>query len=321
MGDGTYGGASIVETSLDQLDLASVVAVARHGAPVAMSEEARERILASRRHVEGIIDEERPVYGVTTGFGALATTHIPTPERRELQHSVLRSHAAGMGPVVEPEVVRAMMVVRAKTLAMGFSGVSVELVEALVALLNSGLVPAVPEHGSLGASGDLAPLAHIGLCLTGEGWVLDDGEIVPAQRALSEARLEPLRLQTKEGLSLINGTDGMLGMLILALEDLGLLLRTADVTAAMSVEALLGTDRVFREELHAVRPHPGRLLLEVRPPGIRGDARHHGLRSRRRRARASFHDGQPHSAPRREGGEHGQLPRGTARLRPGFSRD
>ena len=248
-----------METSLEQLDLASVVAVARHGARVTVGEEARARILASRRHVEGIIDEVRPVYGVTTGFGALATTHIPTPERRELQHSVLRSHAAGMGPVVEPEVVRAMMVVRAKTLAMGFSGVSVELVEALVALLNSGLVPAVPEHGSLGASGDLAPLAHIGLCLTGEGWVLDDGEIIPAQRALGEARLEPLRLQTKEGLALINGTDGMLGMLILALEDLGLLLRTADVTAAMSVEALLGTDRVFREELHAVRPHPGQL--------------------------------------------------------------
>ena len=249
-----------MERSLDHLDLVSVVAVARHGARVTVGDEARERILASRRHVEGMIEEVRAVYGVTTGFGALATKHIPTPERREIQHSVLRSHAAGMGPLVEPEVVRAMMVVRAKTLAMGFSGVSVELVEALVALLNSGLVPAVPEHGSLGASGDLAPLAHIGLCLTGEGCMLDDdGEILPAQRALNEACLEPLRLQTKEGLALINGTDGMLGMLILALEDLGLLLRTAEVTAAMSVEGLLGTDRVFREELHAVRPHPGQL--------------------------------------------------------------
>ena len=224
-----------------------------------MSEEARERILTSRRHVEGIIDEERPVYGVTTGFGALATTHIPTPERRELQHSLLRSHAAGAGPCVEPEVVRAMMVVRAKTLAMGFSGVSVELVEALISLLNAGLIPAVPEHGSLGASGDLAPLAHVGLCLTGEGWVIEDGEILPARRALEKARLEPVRLRTKEGLALINGTDGMLGMLILALEDFGLLLKTADVTTAMSVEALLGTDRVFREELHAVRPHPGQM--------------------------------------------------------------
>jgi histidine ammonia-lyase len=250
---------SIAEKSVDRLDRESVVAVARRGVRVALGEEARMRILASRRHVEEIIDEERPVYGVTTGFGALATTPIPTPKRRELQHSLLRSHAAGAGRFVEPEVVRAMMVLRAKTLAMGFSGVSVKLVEALIDLLNAGLVPAVPEHGSLGASGDLAPLAHIGLCLTGEGWVLEDGEAVPARRALKKAQLEPVRLQTKEGLALINGTDGMLGMLILALEDLGLLLKTVDITTAMSVEGLLGTDRVFREELHAVRPHPGQM--------------------------------------------------------------
>ena len=224
-----------------------------------MGEAARERILASRASVEEIIGEERPVYGVTTGFGALATTHIPMPERRELQHSLLRSHAAGAGPFVEPEVVRAMMAIRAKTLAMGFSGVSLELVEALIALLNAGVVPAVPEHGSLGASGDLAPLAHVGLCLIGEGWVLEGDEVVPARRALARARLEPIRLRTKEGLALINGTDGMLGMLILALDDFGLLLKTADVTTAMAVEALLGTDRVFREELHAIRPHPGQM--------------------------------------------------------------
>jgi histidine ammonia-lyase len=252
--------AGTVEVDVDGLSLESVVAVARHGARLMISEEVRERILASRRHVEGIIGEERPVYGVTTGFGALATTHIPTPERRELQHSLLRSHAAGMGPFVEPEVVRAMMVIRAHTLAMGFSGVSVELVEALVAMLNEGVIPAVPEHGSLGASGDLAPLAHVGLSLTGEGLVLEDGEPVPAQRALERAGLGPVRLQTKEGLALINGTDGMLGMLVLALEDLRLLLETADVITAMSVEALLGTDRVFREELHALRPHPGQIL-------------------------------------------------------------
>ena len=246
-------------TSVDRLSLESVVAVARHGARVTLGVDAKERVAASRRHVEGIIGEQRPVYGVTTGFGALATTHIPTPERRGLQHSLLRSHAAGMGPLVEPEVVRAMMAIRAKTLAMGFSGVTVELVEALVAMLNAGVTPAVPEHGSLGASGDLAPLAHVGLCLTGEGWVLDNGETVPAQRVLERAGLSPVRLQTKEGLALINGTDGMLGMLILALEDLRLLLETADVTTAMSVEALLGTDRTFSEELHAVRPHPGQL--------------------------------------------------------------
>jgi histidine ammonia-lyase len=249
----------VAETSVDRLSLESVVAVARRGARVTLGAEARERILVSRRHVEGIIGEERPVYGVTTGFGALATTHIPTPERKELQHSLLRSHAAGIGPLVEPEVVRAMMAIRAKTLAMGYSGVTAGLVEALVAMLNAGVIPAVPEHGSLGASGDLAPLAHIGLCLTGEGWALEDGETVPAERALERAGLSPVRLQTKEGLALINGTDGMLGMLVLALEDLGMLLRAADVTTAMSGEALLGTDRAFREELHEIRAHPGQL--------------------------------------------------------------
>ncbi len=258
---GSDGGESVGNgsTSVDRLGLGSVVDVARRGAPVALGDEARRRIQASRRHVEEIIGDERAVYGVTTGFGALATTHIPTPERRELQHSLLRSHAAGTGDFVEPEVVRAMMAIRANTLAMGYSGVTVGLVEALVAMLNAGVTPAVPEHGSLGASGDLAPLAHIGLCLTGEGWVLEGNEPVPAGPALQEAGLSPVRLQTKEGLSLINGTDGMLGMLILALEDLGVLLETADVTTAMSVEALLGTDRAFREELHAVRPHPGQV--------------------------------------------------------------
>src|ERR671911_1109161 len=247
------------EFYVENLDPASVVAVARQGARVALGEEARERVRSSRGRVEIMIEGPLPVYGVTTGFGALANSRITAEKRIELQHSLLRSHAAGMGPFVEPEVVRAMMAIRAKTLAMGFSGVSVELVEALVAMLNAGVTPAVPEHGSLGASGDLAPLAHVGLCLTGEGLVLEDGEIVPAKQALDRVGLSPVRLQTKEGLALVNGTDGMLGMLILALEDLELLLKTAEVTTAMSVEALLGTDRVFREELHAIRPHPGQL--------------------------------------------------------------
>src|SRR5215208_3565256 len=251
--------AGIVEVDVDGLSLESVVAVARHGARLMISEEVRERILASRRHVEGIIGEERPVYGVTTGFGALATTHIPTPERRELQHSLLRSHAAGMGPFVEPEVVRAMVVIRANTLAMGFSGVGVELVEALVAMLNEGVIPAVPEYGSMGASGDLAPLAHVGLCLVGEGRLLEGGEPVKTSEALERAGIRPFELATKEGPALVNGTDGMLAMLLLSLEDLKVLLKTADVTAAISVEALLGTDRVFREDLHSLRFHPGQL--------------------------------------------------------------
>ncbi|HJQ28594.1 MAG TPA: histidine ammonia-lyase, partial [Rubrobacter sp.] len=244
---------------IDHLDPASVVAVARRGAQVAMGGEARERVGASRVLVERMIDDTHAVYGVTTGFGALASTRIPAEKRLELQHSLLRSHASGMGPFVEPEVVRAMMAIRAKTLSAGYSGVRPELIDALMGLLNAGLTPAVPEYGSMGASGDLAPLAHIGLCLTGEGWMLERGEPVPAGEALRSVQIQPFRLATKEGLALINGTDGMLAMLVMALEDMELLLKTADVTAAMSVEALLGTDRVFRRELHAMRPHPGQL--------------------------------------------------------------
>ncbi|BBL81087.1 histidine ammonia-lyase [Rubrobacter xylanophilus] len=247
------------EVHLDALDFAGVAAVARRGVRVAVSPEVRERVRAFRAHVERIAASDEAVYGVTTGFGALATVRIPPEERRELQHAILRSHAAGMGPFVEPEVVRAMMLLRARTLAMGHSGVRPGLLDALVAMLNAGVTPAVPEHGSLGASGDLAPLAHAALCLTGEGWALEAGEAVPARDALARAGLEPVELEAKEGLALVNGTDGMLAVLILALEDLRLLLKTADVTAAMSIEALLGTDRVYREELHALRPHPGQL--------------------------------------------------------------
>jgi histidine ammonia-lyase len=244
---------------VEELDPASLVAVARRGGRVQMGAEARELVRASRGRVERMIEGPLPVYGVTTGFGALANTRIAADHRLELQSSLLRSHAAGMGPFMGPEVVRAMMAIRAKTLAAGYSGVRPELVDALMAFLNAGLVPAVPEHGSMGASGDLAPLAHIGLGLIGEGLMLRGGEPVPAREALENAGIEPFRLATKEGLALINGTDGMLAMLILALEDLKVLLKTADVTAAMSVEALLGTDRVFREDLHLLRPHPGQL--------------------------------------------------------------
>jgi len=246
-----------VEFYVENLDPASVVAVARQAARVAMGEETRERVSASRGQVERMIDDASPVYGVTTGFGALANTRIAGDHRLELQRSLLRSHAAGMGPYVEPEVVRAMMAIRAKTLAAGYSGVRPELVVAILDLLNAGLTPAVPEHGSMGASGDLAPLAHIGLCLTGEGRMLQGERAVPAHVGLERAGLVPVELATKEGLALINGTDGMLAMLLLALKDLEVLLKTADVSAAMSVEGLLGTDRVFREDLHSMRPHPG----------------------------------------------------------------
>src|ERR687897_3182932 len=196
-----------------------------------MGDEARERVSASRDRVERIIDDLLPVYGVTTGFGALANTRIAAEERLELQRSLLRSHAAGMGPFVEPEVVRAMMAIRAKTLSAGYSGVRPELIDALLAFLNADLTPAVPEYGSMGASGDLAPLAHVGLCLVGEGRLLERGEPVQTSEALESAGIQPFQLATKEGLALINGTDGMLAMLLLSLEDLKVLLKTADVTA------------------------------------------------------------------------------------------
>jgi histidine ammonia-lyase len=247
------------EVFVDRLDFEDVVAVARRGARAAVSPETRERVRSSREHVERIAGSDRAVYGVTTGFGALARERIPPAERRVLQHAILRSHAAGMGPFVEAEVVRAMVLLRARTLALGYSGVRPELLDALLDLLNAEVTPAVPEHGSLGASGDLAPLAHAGLVLTGEGWVLEEDEARPATEALRRAGLEPVELDVKEGLALVNGTDGMLALLVLALEDLRALLRTADVTAAMSIEALFGTDRIYREELHALRPHPGQL--------------------------------------------------------------
>ena len=203
---------------------------------------------------------EEPAYGISTGFGSLAMVRIPAEARAELQRALVRSHAAGMGPPVEREVVRAMMLLRARSLAMGCSGARPVLVERILSLLEAGLTPVVPEYGSLGASGDLAPLAHCALVLIGEGSVVDSsGEVSPAADALAAAGIEPIELTAKEGLALINGTDGMLGMLVLALSDLEALLRVADVAAAMSVEALLGTDRVFAEDLIALRPQPGQV--------------------------------------------------------------
>jgi histidine ammonia-lyase len=203
-------------------------------------------------------ESEEPVYGVSTGFGSLARVRIAADRRQELQRALVRSHAAGMGPEIEPEVVRAMMFLRARTLAMGYSGTRPVVAEAILALLNAGLTPVVPEYGSLGASGDLAPLAHCALTLIGEGEVLGgDGVRRPSADALADAGIAPVELTAKEGLALINGTDGILGMLVLAIADLWQLLRVADVTAAMSVEALLGTDRAFAADLLALRPQPG----------------------------------------------------------------
>ena len=231
--------------------------MAREDARVELGEDAREAMALSAEIVMRHAASDEPVYGVSTGFGSLATVPIPRERRLELQRSLIVSHAAGMGPPVEREVVRAMMLLRARTLAMGRSGARPEVADAICALLNAGITPVVPEHGSLGASGDLAPLAHCALTLIGEGEVDGQGGRLPAADALARAGIEPLILTEKEGLALINGTDGILGMLVLAIGDLRLLLRTADVAAAMSVEALLGTDRAFAEDLIALRPQPG----------------------------------------------------------------
>jgi len=248
----------VVELTGAGLEPADVVAVARDDAVVVLGPAARDAMERSARIVEQLAASERPAYGVSTGFGSLANTRIPPGRREELQRSLVRSHAAGMGAPVEREVVRAMMLLRARTLAMGYSGARPLVAETLLSLLNAGITPVVPEHGSVGASGDLAPLAHCALVLIGEGEVLaGPGERRAAASALAESGIAAVTLGAKEGLALINGTDGILGMLLLALHDLAGLLRIADVAAAMSVEALLGTDRAFAADLQALRPHPG----------------------------------------------------------------
>jgi len=247
-----------VAVGREPLGFADVVAVARHGAAVVLTAPARAEIRRTRALVEALAGDDRPHYGISTGFGALATRHIPVERRAQLQASLIRSHAAGSGPEVEREVVRATMLLRLSTLATGRTGVREETAAAYAAVLNAGITPVVHEYGSLGCSGDLAPLAHCALAVTGEGRVRDrDGRLRGAADALQEAGIAPVTLREKEGLALINGTDGMLGMLVLAVVDLRLLLQTADVAAALSVEGLLGTDAVFAADLQSLRPHPG----------------------------------------------------------------
>ena len=241
-----------------------VVRVARGGEQVSIGPEAREAIVRARKHVDDLAASDTPVYGVSTGFGALAQRHIEPEQRTRLQKSLIRSHAAGSGPRVEDEVVRALMLLRLSTMCTGHTGVRLETAEAYAAMLNAGLVPVVLEHGSLGCSGDLAPLAHCALAVMGEGDVIDGGILRPAAAALADHGLAPIELAEKEGLALINGTDGMLGMLVLALHDLRRLVDVADLAAALSIEGLMGTDRVLAPDLQALRPHPGQATSAVR---------------------------------------------------------
>jgi len=251
--------AATVELTGAPLAADDVVAVARHDAPVRLAASALDAMSASRAVVDALAgDELVPHYGISTGFGALALRHIPATRRADLQRSLIRSHAAGTGPEVEREVVRALMLLRLATLATGRTGIRPATAQTYAAMLNAGLTPVVREYGSLGCSGDLAPLAHLALAAMGEGDVrTPGGDLRPAAEALADAGIAPVVLAEKEGLALINGTDGMLGMLVLALHDLANLLTVADVAAAMSVEALLGSDAVYAADLVGLRPHPG----------------------------------------------------------------
>jgi histidine ammonia-lyase len=265
-----------VVITISGMTFSDLVAIARDGASVSLSPQSLAAMQSSRDHVEKLAASETPVYGISTGFGALANRHVSQELRTQLQRSLIRSHAAGVGDPVEREVVRALMALRLKTLSSGKTGVRPLVAQTMAALLNAGITPLVREFGSLGCSGDLAPLAHCALVLMGEGEAFDSkGVQRPVAELLKEAKITPIQLAEKEGLALINGTDGMLGMLILAIEDLRMLVNTADVVAAMSVEGLLGTDRVFIPELHLpLRSHPGqaesaaRMLATLKGSGI-----------------------------------------------------
>ncbi len=242
------------------LTLGDLLALARAECPVALAAAARVRIEASRAAVEEIAaagDDAPAVYGVNTGFGALAETRIQAEHILQLQRNLVRSHACGVGPDLGEVQVRAMMVLRAQVIAQGFSGVRAEVVDMLISLLNTGVTPRIPAQGSVGASGDLAPLAHLALTLIGEGEARYRGELMASDQALAAAGLKPLELQVKEGLALINGTQYMTALGALALSRALELCVAADIAGAVSLEALMGSKRPFDPRLMAVRPHPG----------------------------------------------------------------
>lgn len=243
------------------LSLVDVVVVARDAREVTLTDEARVRMRASRAVIDSIVADGTTAYGVTTGFGDLADVRIDPPQTAELQRNLVRSHAAGVGDPLPDDVVRAMLLLRANTLAIGLSGVRVDLAELLCGMLNRGVTPVIPSRGSVGASGDLAPLAHLALVVIGEGEATVAGEPVSGAKALEQAGLEPLELGAKEGLALLNGTQLMAGAGSLALHDARLLATSADVIGAMSLEAMLGTTAAYAELLIAARPHPGQIAV------------------------------------------------------------
>src|SRR5437899_5918479 len=271
-----------MELNGEQISLVQLAAVASGGEAVHISDLARPRILASRKLIEQIIERDAVVYGVNTGFGKLAEVRIGRHELRQLQLNLVRSHACGIGnPLSEPEV-RAMMLLRANVLALGLSGVRCEVIELLCEMLNRRIYPVVPEKGSVGASGDLAPLSHLALTLVGEGEALFEGRRMSSAGALRRAELTPLQLEAKEGLALLNGTQAMHAVGGLALLRAQRLARIADVAGAMSLEALKGTPAAFDLRLQEARPHPGQKAVakhllslmedsEIRQSHVKGD--------------------------------------------------
>ena len=257
-----HASTKTVSLGVSGATFADVIDVARHHAKVIITPEALAAIAKTRKYIEEYAAGGVPVYGVSTGFGALANRHIDVKDRTQLQKSLIRSHAAGVGPAVEDEVVRALMFLRLRTMTSGRTGVRIELAQIYADFLNAGITPIVPEFGSLGCSGDLAPLSHCALAMKGEGRVRDaSGTEMDSLDAMKSAGITPIELEAKEGLALINGTDGMLGMLIMACADLYQLCTVADITAAMSIEGLLGTDRVFAPDLHLpLRPQLGQAV-------------------------------------------------------------
>jgi len=249
-----------IALGMDGLTLGDLVRIAREGAHVTLTSRAEERIRRAWQLVTRWVDEERTVYGVTTGFGALSGVTISKSDTRQLQLNILKSHAVGVGNPLAPDLVRAMMALRLKDFARGNAGVRAETVAALVRLLNSGGVPVVPEKGSVGASGDLVPLAHMGLVLIGEGEVFFNGDRVSGREAMETCGMAPLNLEAGEGLALINGTQAMTAIGGLAVYDAARLARHTDLAAAMSLEVLMGSKTEFDPRIHQMRPHPGQAI-------------------------------------------------------------
>jgi histidine ammonia-lyase len=238
----------------------------------ALTSAAREAIDASRQVIERAMEERDPVYGVTTGFGRLSDVPVPRERRLEMQENLVRSHASGFGAPLAREASRAIMLLRANSLARGNSGVRVEVIELLLSMLGSRIDPVIPEFGSVGASGDLAPLAHVAICLLGEGIVHGESGHEDAGVALNRAGLEPVQLREKEGLALINGTQATAGQGVLALLRAETALETAEVAGAMSIEGLMGTPTPFDERVHASRPHPGQITSAARLRALLADS-------------------------------------------------